>query len=651
MCAVINQTLILEKSEKRTGGIQLIKIALVVPCSNFIKDAFAVFREHNLSEGNQQKYTYQLEEVVISEENPAETRIHADIIITRGLLAEILTRVSGDIPAVEISVPSSNILRTLRRAIEKYGAGKIGIIAASNMLAGLNELYDLLDTPIMTYRLNTTWNGYSLVKEAMADGCQVILGGIKTCSYADELQINNMFIESCREAFWQAITQAKITAAAAIKEQEKAKRLQAILNTSGDGIIVMNAEREIATLNPKAAHLLDLHSSTIGLKLENTSILPEFRVLMEDSNEYTNEVFSYNKTMLSINKRFIMVKNVVSDIVFNIQAVQDLQLLEGSIRKRIYSKGHIANFTFPKIIGKAEIMKQTIETAKRYSRTNSNILLIDESGTGKEVFAQSIHRESDRSSQPFVAINCAAIPDNLLESELFGYVAGSFTGANKNGKAGLFEIAHHGTIFLDEIAEIPLSLQAKLLRVLQEREIMRLGSDVIIKVDIRIIGATNKSLEALVRENKFREDLFYRLDVLRIDIPNLESRKEDIPFLMEDYYKRNYPEVGLTEEASMFLMHHQWPGNVRQLYNICERLAVLHAPLITLEDVQAVLNKMDPNITNKEPASIPDEKEHNLQVLKDCHFNRNIAAKSLGISRSTLWRKMKEYDIAQRNES
>ncbi|WP_048824155.1 sigma 54-interacting transcriptional regulator [Bacillus sp. B-jedd] len=632
----------------------MIKIALVVPCSNFIKDAFDIFNEHNFMEENRQKYTYQLEEVVISEENPTDTRIQADVIITRGLLAEILKRVSGDIPIVEIPVSSTDILRTIRRSTEKYGTGTIGVIAANNMLAGLKELYDLLDAPVKTYRLNTTWNGFSLVKEAIADGCQIILGGIKTCKYADDLNLNNMFIESSREAFWQAITQAKITAATAIKEQEKANRLQAILETASDGVIVVNAERELVMLNPKAAYLLDLDKSIIGQKLDTTSILPKFRILMQDTKEYTNEVFRYKKTMLSINKRFIKVKNVVSDIVFNIQAVQDLQLLEGSIRKRIYSKGHTAHFNFSQIVAESEMMKQTIETAKHYSRTNSNILLIGESGTGKEVFAQSIHRESDRFSQPFVAINCAAIPDNLLESELFGYVAGSFTGANKNGKAGLFEIAHRGTIFLDEIAEIPLSLQAKLLRVLQEREIMRLGSDVIIKVDIRIIGATNKDLEVMVKENKFREDLFYRLDVLRIEIPNLEMRKEDIPFLVDDYFRKNYPGIELSHEAKLLLMQHSWPGNVRQLFNICERLAVLYAPRITSEAIQTVLPNtinFKKTIETENRATPPDERERVLQALIDNQYNRSLAARSLGISRSTLWRKMKDYHIAEKNQS
>ncbi|WP_283153424.1 sigma 54-interacting transcriptional regulator [Guptibacillus hwajinpoensis] len=619
----------------------MINIALVVPCKDFIKDAVSIFKEHDELDSDQNKYLFEFKEIVVGEENQ-HNKIHADIIITRGLLAEILRRISGDIPIVEIAVSSSDILRTIRKCSEQFGRRKIGVIAASNMLTGLNNIYDLLDTPIETYRLGTNWNGSSLVKKAQANGCEIILGGINTCKYAEDLQIDNMVIESSPEALWQAITQAKKMIITALREQEKAKRLQAILDDSSDGVIVINESNEIVMLNPKAASLMDLDKTLNEQKIDNTSILPEFKILMQDNNEYTNEVFQYNKILLNINKRFIKVKDVVSDIVFTIQGVQDLQRLEGSIRKRIYSKGHTASFTFSKIIGETERMKQIIKVAKRYSRTNSNILLIGESGTGKEVFAQSIHRESDRFSNSFVAINCAAIPEQLLESELFGYVSGSFTGANKNGKAGLFEIAHRGTIFLDEIAEIPLTLQAKLLRVLQEREFMRVGSDEVIKVDIRLVAATNKDLRTLVKENQFREDLFYRLDVLRIELPTLEEHKGDIPFLVEDYYHKNYPEIKITEEAKQLLMHYSWPGNVRHLYNICERLAVLYTPNITQSDVKAVLHNTSPGRLDDHPTN---EKERILQTLIKTQYNRSKTAKSLGMSRSTLWRKMKEYQI------
>ena len=235
-------------------------------------------------------------------------------------------------------------------------------------------------------------------------------------------------------------------------------------------------------------------------------------------------------------------------------------------------------------------IKSTIEIAKKYSRTNSNVLLIGQSGTGKEMFAQSIHNHSLRKEGPFVAVNCAAIPDNLLESELFGYTAGAFTGARKNGKQGYFELAHNGTLFLDEIGEIPLQFQAKLLRAIQEREIMPIGSDKVLSINVRIIAATNKNLEKLVEKEEFREDLLYRLDVLRINIPPLSQRKEDIPILVKKYFLENAPDTDITNEAYKALMNYKWNGNIRQLFNICERLSVLkQGETITEKDIYDVM--------------------------------------------------------------
>lgn len=215
------------------------------------------------------------------------------------------------------------------------------------------------------------------------------------------------------------------------------------------------------------------------------------------------------------------------------QNVSQLQNAEKVIRKKVKNLGWTAKYTFDDIIGSSPAIRELIRKARRYAETDSDILLIGQSGTGKELLAQSIHNASDRKKGPFVAINCAALSQNLLESELFGYVDGAFTGAQKGGKEGLFEQAHTGTIFLDEIGEVPLELQAKLLRVIQEREVMRIGDNKMILVDIRIVAATNRDLNQYVRENKFRLDLYYRLDVLHLKLPTLNERGHDIGILAE----------------------------------------------------------------------------------------------------------------------
>lgn len=474
--------------------------------------------------------------------------------------AQILANLPGDIPVVRISVPTADILRTIRKCTQLYGQKQIGIIAAGNMLAGITGLSDLCDAPIQTYLLSPNWNNEALVDQAVREGCEVIIGGLNTCRYAQMIHIPNMLIETSKEAFWDALSSAKRALLIFRKEQEKSMRLQTILDISHDGIIFIDPSRRVTTVNKKAQSVFGLDSICIGKRTIDFPFPLELKNILSDNNEYTNKILQHNRTLLSISKTFVRTQAFLSGSIVNIQLVNEIQSLEGDIRKQIYDKGLVAKLTFEDMIGTAPAMASVIRTARKYSQTNSNILLIGESGTGKEVLAQSIHNSSSRSLCPFVAVNCAAIPDTLLESEPFGYVTGAFTGARKNGKAGLFELAHSGTIFLDEIGEIPLPLQAKLLRVLQEREIMRVGGDSVIHVDIRIIAATNQNLESLVQNNQFREDLFYRLDVLRINIPPLNQHREDIPFWFPDTWTGTSPASSRSLKSSSSCVRQTGPA-------------------------------------------------------------------------------------------
>lgn len=251
---------------------------------------------------------------------------------------------------------------------------------------------------------------------------------------------------------------------------------------------------------------------------------------------------------------------------------EEIRKNELSLNRKLKEKGIYAKYHFADIISNTEIMKGCIATAKKAALSDYTILLQGESGTGKELFAQSIHNYSHRSNNPFIAINCAALPESLLESELFGYVPGSFTGAQKKGKAGLFEQAHTGTIFLDEIGDISPGLQSRLLRVLQEKQIMRIGSDKIIDIDVRIITATNRNLHKMVIDGEFREDLFYRLSVLPITLPPLRARKADILPLFRHFVGEGFH---ITDEQAAYLQNYDWPGNVRELENASVYLSVL----------------------------------------------------------------------------
>ncbi|CUS98230.1 sigma-54-dependent transcriptional regulator [Candidatus Chrysopegis kryptomonas] len=315
-------------------------------------------------------------------------------------------------------------------------------------------------------------------------------------------------------------------------------------------------------------------------------------------------------------------------------------------------------YSFGNIIGKSPQMQKVFQLIKQVANTNSNVIIYGKSGTGKELVAKAIHYNSPRRDKPFVAVNCSAIPESLLESELFGHEKGAFTGAVSSRK-GLFEEANGGTIFLDEVGDMSLAMQAKLLRVLEDKEIRAVGSDKPKKVDVRVIAATHKDLEKAVKEGTFREDLFYRLNVIPIYLPELRERVEDIPLLVE-YFLKKYgeeagrPNIKISREALACLMKYSWPGNVRELENLIERLVVLStSDEIKVDDLPPHIRvckaeNIVEELTLGEKITLEElEKRYILKVLRETGWHKSNAAKILGIDRRTLYRKIEEYKLEE----
>jgi transcriptional regulator with PAS, ATPase and Fis domain len=301
------------------------------------------------------------------------------------------------------------------------------------------------------------------------------------------------------------------------------------------------------------------------------------------------------------------------------------------------------------VIGSSRQIRENVAMARQFAAADSSVLISGETGTGKEVFSQSIHNASGRGPKPFVAINCAALPALILESELFGYVGGAFTGASQKGKPGLLEIAHGGTLFLDEIAEMDYALQSKLLRVIQEKKVMRLGSDRVLPVDIRIIAATNKNLKQLVGGNRFRADLYYRLNVLRLHLPPLRERPEDIALCARLFLERHARVLGrrlrFSKAAMEILTRHPWHGNVRELQNSVERIVAVCQQDSVQADMVLQMMKED-DVTESFPMNAGvTAAERIRQALLEARGRQSEAAKLLGISRSTLWRRMKSLGL------
>jgi DNA-binding NtrC family response regulator len=311
-------------------------------------------------------------------------------------------------------------------------------------------------------------------------------------------------------------------------------------------------------------------------------------------------------------------------------------------------------YSFSEIIGNSAALQSVFRLIEKVSATNANILIQGESGTGKELVARAIHQHSPRADKPFVAINCGALPESLLESELFGHTKGAFTGAIAD-KKGLFRAAEGGTLFLDEIGEIPLPLQVKLLRALQEHEITPIGSTISVKFDARIIAATNRNLEEEVGKGNFREDLFYRLNVIEVFLPALRERREDIPLLAKHFVNKTakeqkQKEKSINKEAMSALINYNWQGNIRELQNAVERAFILSGEEIDLESLPPKLRQesqngfeiRDPNGLN--PTLEEVERRYVLEILKNVNQDKAVAANILGIDLSTLYRKLKRYD-------
>jgi len=307
-------------------------------------------------------------------------------------------------------------------------------------------------------------------------------------------------------------------------------------------------------------------------------------------------------------------------------------------------------YRFHDLVSKSPKMQKIFELARTVAKSNSNILILGESGTGKELLARAIHNESPRANGPFVAVSCVAIPDTLLESELFGHEKGAFTDAISQ-KKGKFELAHGGTLFLDEIGDISPKMQLTLLRVLEEKEFTRVGGTKPIKVDVRIIAATNRDLQKAVQEGRFRDDLYYRLNVITIHLPPLRERKEDIPLLVQHFIEKFNLQMGkkverISDEALRMLMQYDWPGNVRELENTIERAMVItKGKAITPEDIE--IPSLQKNFPTEESEKTLEavERAHILRVLNETDWNIQRSAQILGIDRTTLYNKIKKYNL------
>jgi len=583
-----------------------------------------------------------LDNAVLSEQGRRLEQAGAELIIGRsGGYSRTVGNVS--VPVLKLKVTTSDVMNAIIKAQQDHSEIALFLWDQINVDT---RLINLCNEHLSMHTFEDGDAIESLFEQTINDGFQgVVVGGGVVCSLARKRGIPYVFISPSNESIKDLINYAEQVLTSVHEVKYKNELLTTVVHGIHDAVVAIDEHHEIMLFNKPAQDILKLSpENAIGRRL--LDVLPELTFLilqLENKIEHSDELIQFREMVLTYNTSLIRVDDQVKGVLFSFQDITKLQRLEQKIRLEMNRKGLVAKYSFDDIVSVDPVMETVIEKARKIAPSNSTAILYGESGTGKEIIASSLHNMSNRKKAPFVAVNCAALTETLLESELFGYEEGAFTGARKGGKPGLFELAHGGTIFLDEINSVSSTLQAKLLRVIEEKEVMRIGSDYVIPLDVRIISAANEDLYELVKKDRFRKDLFYRLNSLELHLPPLRERVKDVYPLFEHFLREALPDKDIRwpdEIEKKQLEEYSWPGNIRELKNVCERYVLFDA----LELSEQMIDEID----------TPAELEHYNIDLKDIHqlvedriikqlldtgMNKTQVADVLGISRTALWKK------------
>ena len=556
---------------------------------------------------------------------------------------------SREIPVglLEITVTGFDFLLAVKQASRTC---KNMAVIHYTMMPFLAEILDVLAAPVKQVNLQDPAELDKVLAQLKREGIEAVIGGSLVCEKAAQLAMGGFLVYST-ESVMRALSAAIAVAQARFIEAQKAEELRAILDFSHEGIVAVDRQGWITAVNPSAEKLLGINRQT-ALGRPAAGAMPQLqldRVLTSRRTEL-NQVESIGGTQAIVNRIPIIIKEELTGALATIHDAGSIQQAEAKIRNSLRQKSFRAKVAFKDIRGDSPAIQRARTKAALFARTDSAILLQGESGTGKELFAQAIHNASQRARRPFVAVNCAALPESLLESELFGYAEGAFTGARKGGKPGLFELAHQGTLFLDEVSSLPIHLQAKLLRVLQEKEVMRVGADYMIPLDVRILAASNQDLRENIKAGTFRSDLYYRLSTLDIRLPPLRERREDIlplflHFAQKDGLSRGGKQPGDALAAA--LRAYAWPGNIRELGNVAEKFMVLAE--LDLDPAELLGVPVPAPDAAAKPATDLKAIAETAQIRVIEALEREGAGRAeiaalLGISRTGLWKKLKRQE-------
>jgi propionate catabolism operon transcriptional regulator len=567
----------------------------------------------------------------------------------------------NDIPVVLVTPTASDILHALADA--RRFSRRMAVLNFRTPVPGLDQFTAPHGLEVEQRVYVTLEDAEASLLDLSARGFEVVVGPGPVCDIAQGVGLRAVLLHS-RSSASDAIDRALYLARLTRAERAKRERLAAVLDHIEPAVVAVGMDERIHSANRAVERLLGVSpAAVIGKPLSAVAPGLSLSRVLESGAEELGAVHKIGGRTLVVNRVPLREHGVHVGAVLTCQDPGAIQRVDRSLRSEHRPRRFVARHVLSGIVGGSRAISGVKELAEDYARTDATVLITGESGTGKELLAQGIHNASRRRDHPFVAINCPAFPDTLLEAELFGHEEGAFTGAKRGGRPGLFEAAHTGTIFLDEVGDIAFTLQSRLLRVLQERQVLRLGSNDPIPIDVRVIAATNRDLRMAVANGEFREDLFYRLKVLHLHLPPLRERPDDVMPIAEMLLQRALVRHGAPEAQARalstvlpHLQRYAWPGNVREMENVLERIAVLFAKrkadavneghlrafVPELFEAPEPLEHAEARQGDGDLRSARDVQEQALirRVLEECGGNQTEAARRLRVARSTLWRKL-----------
>ena len=564
-----------------------------------------------------------------------------DIIVVRGMTSRALSEKYPETTIVDIKMDAFDVSSALLEAKKKFpGIRKIGLILPSSSICSASILTELLGIEVVMREVRGEEHMESTLREMVKEGCEVFIGGLTLKRVSEKMGLEYVHIKTGPSAIDSPIKDAITAAHILDRERSRLGLMKSLVNNTPDSLLIIDDKGKITAANHAASSFFR-RPNLVGMDAKELFPLEIYSVC--DDVEVVQTIG--DQTVL-ITEHPVHIEGEKRATYVSLRLVEDIRRTEKKIRSKLQEKGLTAKYSFSDIVTEQVEMKQLVAKALRYAHVEGNVLLTGETGTGKELFVQSMHNASPRRDKPFVAVNCAALSEQLLESELFGYTEGSFTGAQKGGKTGLFELAQGGTIFLDEIGEMPIRFQAKLLRVIQEREIRKIGGDEFIPVDVRIMSATNQNIPDLIEKGLFRRDLYYRINLLTLHIPPLRERLDDIPAIFKRFVERKSKALNIVppmveKDALECLKGYSWPGNIRELRNVAERAVIFSSSNCITRDT---LKEIDVSVGEKkasEEKKTPLTSEELYRRYVESGLTLNDFALSIGISRTTLWRKFK----------